>query len=255
MHATRLTTQRRRLDAPPALRMLDSQPPPRSEAAVRDMGRARLPIKIVALFVRVLFRAFFRVRVRGLENVPDGPYIACANHLGWADMFLALLFLPVEPRIYVVGERQVESISRSRTRIIRWLGIMIALDRAKPREAVGTMEDVLRRGGSLLLFPEGLLGSVEGSIHTLQHGAAHLSVLSGAPILPVGLTGTSELWLRRKMIMRIGQAIEPHAFEGDARARTRAMTGALEAAMRKLLPGDRDRARVKLLRRWLTGLF
>ena len=252
MEATRLT---RRLDVPRGLLVPDSEGPIKTDMAMRDMGRARPSIKFVAFLLRAVFRAFFRVRVRGMENVPGGPYIACANHLGWADMFLALLFLPVEPRIYVVGERQVESISRSRTRIIRWLGIMIALDRGKPREAVGVMEDVLRRGGSLLLFPEGRLGVVEGSIHPLQHGAAHLSVVSGAPILPVGLTGTSELWLGRKLIMRVGQPIKPEAFEGDSRVRTRAMTGALEAAMRKLLPGDRERSRVKLLRRWLTGLF
>src|SRR5215210_659002 len=115
---------------------------------MNTMGKASLSVKLFGIVVSGVFRLFFRVRVAGLENVPRGTYIVCANHLGWTDPFLVLLFLPMEPRVYILGERQVENISRFRTLIIRWLRIMIPLDREKPREAMGIMEDVLRRGGS-----------------------------------------------------------------------------------------------------------
>lgn len=218
-------------------------------------GRARWHVRLMWLLIRALFRLFFSVRVVGLQNVPRTPAIVCANHLGWADSFLVLLFFPVEPRIYVLGEEQVREISSFRTRVIDALQIMVDLDRSKPREALRTMQDVLRRGGSLLIFPEGRLGEEEGNLHELQHGAAHLSVFSGAPLVPVGLTGTSQLWLRRRLIMRIGKPIEPDRFSGDTRARLHDMTAKLEREMRALLPGDRERARVRLLRRWLTNLF
>ena len=110
-------------------------------------------------------------------------------------------------------------------------------------------------GGSLLIFPEGQLGYEEGKLQELKHGAAHLSVSSGAPIIPVGLTGTRELWLRCRLIVRIGKPIYPTDFEGESRDRIRAMTARLQGEMRKLLPGDAKQARVKLLRRWLTNLL
>ena len=33
------------------------------------------------------------------------------------------------------------------------------------------------------------------------------------PILPVGLTGTKQLWLRRRLTMRVGKPISPAEFE------------------------------------------
>jgi 1-acyl-sn-glycerol-3-phosphate acyltransferase len=216
---------------------------------------ARWYIKAFRLLIRGLFRVFFRIRVVGLENVPSTPCIVCANHLGWTDPFIVLLFSPVEPRIYILGEREVKQISTFRTTVINRLQIMVDLDRNKPREALRIMEDVLKRGGSLLIFPEGRLGKEEGVLQELQNGAAHLSVYAGVPLLPVGLTGTSELWLRRRLVMRIGGPIDPANFEGDMRTRIRAMTERLHHNMAALLPGDRDRTKVKLLRKWLTNLF
>jgi len=129
------------------------------------------------------------------------------------------------------------------------------LDRTKPVQALRIMQDMLKRGGSLLIFPEGRLGTEEGTINDLQQGAAHISQVSGVPLLPVGLTGTKELWLRRTLTMRIGQPIAPTTFEGDTHARVHDMTAALDRQMRALLPGDHERPRVKLLSKWLTGLF
>ncbi len=219
------------------------------------LSRARLPLRIFRGVLRAVFRLVFRVRVSGLEKVPHSPVIVCANHLGWTDPFLVLLFLPVEPRIYVLGEKEVRRISRFRRVIIDALRIMVPLDRGKPMQALRTMEGVLHKGGSLLIFPEGRLGEEEGGLGELQEGAAHLSQKSGVPLLPVGLTGTSKLWLRRGLTVRIGDPIAPQEFTGDLRTRLRSMTAELDASMRSLLPGDSEHARLRLLERWLTKLL
>jgi 1-acyl-sn-glycerol-3-phosphate acyltransferase len=117
------------------------------------------------------------------------------------------------------------------------------------------MEEVLHKGGSLLIFAEGHLGTEEGQLGELQQGAAHLSQKSGVPILPVGLTGTSKLWVRRTLTVRVGTPISPEDFAGDLRSRLHAMTDVLDASMRSLLPGDREHPRLRLLERWLTKLL
>jgi 1-acyl-sn-glycerol-3-phosphate acyltransferase len=229
--------------------------PRRTHTTGLNLARAGPWIRAFRLFVKFIFLLFFRVRVYGPENVPHGPAIVCANHLGWADAFLILLCLPVEPRIYVLGDRNVLNISNFRTRVINALRIMVPLDRNKPVEAVRLMESVLKRGGSLLIFPEGGLGTKEGALLELEPGAAYLSIRTGVPLLPVGLTGTGQLWLRRTLVVRIGRPIYPDGFAVDRDARVSDMTAELSTAMRALLPGDRERPRFKLLCDWLTNLF
>jgi 1-acyl-sn-glycerol-3-phosphate acyltransferase len=206
--------------------------------------------------LQLLFRIMFKVRVQGGANVPDSAVIVCANHLGWADVFLVLLFLPVEPRIYVLGEEQVKEISRARHFLIESLKVMIPLDRSKPMEALRTMKSVLSRGGSLLIFPEGHLGTEEGRLLPLQKGAAHLSLQSGTPLLPVGLTGPSKLWIRRHLTVRIGAPIHPDQYqEGAVHDRLEHMTERLSTELQTLLPGDAKLPNVRLLEKWLTKLF
>ena len=80
---------------------------PEAHLQAGNAARARWHIRAFKFVVRGIFRLFFRVRVVGLRNVPPTPAIICANHLGWADAFLVLLFFPLEPRVYVLGEQDV----------------------------------------------------------------------------------------------------------------------------------------------------
>jgi 1-acyl-sn-glycerol-3-phosphate acyltransferase len=229
--------------------------PPATRIQQGSAAPARLSVRVLRRVVRGIFRLVFRVRVIGLDQVPATPVIICANHLGWADMFLVLLFFPVEPRIYILGEQEVRTISPWRTRLIDRLEIMVALDRRNPLRAMRAMGDVLKRGGSLLIFPEGELGTAEGALLPLHEGAAHAGVVTGAPLLPVGLTGTRELWLRRTLTMRIGPPIDPSGVTGTTHERVAALTARLRVALLALLPGDRAHPRWKPLRAWLTKLF
>ncbi|HST05317.1 MAG TPA: lysophospholipid acyltransferase family protein [Chloroflexia bacterium] len=220
-----------------------------------DAAKSNWYVRAFRMVVRALFGVLFRVRVVGLKNVPGTHTIVCINHLGWTDVFLVLLFFPVEPRIYVMGEAEVKDISAFRRWVINSLQVFVMLDRSKPVLALRTMEDVLRRDGSILICPEGRLGTQEGQLQPLQQGAAHTSVITGVPLLPVGLTGPSQLWLRRTLVVRIGMPIAPEDFQGSSRERTHAMTDRLATEMQKLLPGDREKPRIKLLQRWLTKLL
>jgi 1-acyl-sn-glycerol-3-phosphate acyltransferase len=221
-----------------------------------DARPAPWRVKVSRLVLHGLFRLVFHVRVVGRANVPRTAAIICANHLGWTEAFLLIMFLPVEPRIYVLGEREGVLQNDFRTRTVNFFEIMIPLDRDRPLEALRLMADVLRRGGSLIIFPEGNLGTEEGTIQPLQPGAAQLSLMAKVPILPVGLTGTRELWLRRPLTLRIGPPLDPARFqEGSLRERINALTAALDAALRAQLPGDTAQPRWKPLRDWLTNLF
>lgn len=221
-----------------------------------NISRLQLRIRIVRLLLKLVFRIFFRVRVEGLYQMPNTPSIVAANHLGWADPFLVLLFLPVEPRIYILGEEQVKSISRFRTFFINRWRVMIPLNRSKPLEALRTMKKIVTEGGSLLIFPEGHLGETEGTLLPLQSGAAHISLQTGAPIVPVGLTGTSSLWLRKKLTIRVGAPLNPEDFNtGTTSNKVDAMTEDLANNMAPLIQPVTRKPRIRLLEKRLTNLF
>jgi len=71
-------------------------------------------------------------------------------------------------------------------------------------------EQVLRRGTALVIFPEGMR-SRRAKLQRSFSGAALVALRSGAPILPVGITGTEKLeslvWLfrRPKIVVNIGR--------------------------------------------------
>lgn len=217
--------------------------------------RATWQFRLVRLIARLIFSCLFRCQVVGVENVPRSPYIACMNHLGWSEGFSVVLFFPIEPRIYGLGERDVAERSRFRRWFFRQADIFISLDRDKPLEAVRAMESVLERGGALGIAPEGKLGKQEGTIGELQDGAAFLSVRTGVPLVPVGATGTLDLWLWKRLTLRVGKPVDPKQFRGDFRERVSEMTMRLDQELRGLLPGDSQNPRVKLLRKTLTNLF
>ena len=115
-----------------------------------DMRRATWQLRAFRLGVRAIFLLLFRVRITGWENLPERNAIMCINHLGWTEGFMTLLFLPVEPRIYGLGERQVAYIAPWRTKIINWLAIFIPLDRDSPRQALATSSSSELRGATYI---------------------------------------------------------------------------------------------------------
>jgi 1-acyl-sn-glycerol-3-phosphate acyltransferase len=73
--------------------------------------------------------------------------------------------------------------------------------------------DVLRRGGRLLVFVEGTR-SVNGTMQRAEPGIGFLARRSGAPILPVAISGTGRTsgrrgWLRRgEIVLRYGEPFQ-----------------------------------------------
>ena len=152
---------------------------------------------------RLVFRAFFRLRVIGVENVPrHGPGLVCCNHCSYMDPMLAAAALP----------RKVYSLSRKEVYqqpllgpFVRRLGA-VRLDRESLADK-GALETVLRimDGGDLcLIYPEGTR-SPDGSLQKPHNGAAFLAVKSGAPIIPMAIVGSYECWPRQRRFPRLGQ--------------------------------------------------
>jgi 1-acyl-sn-glycerol-3-phosphate acyltransferase len=225
-------------------------PPPKPVAEVWRPDLVALP-KLT--FRRRAFRAFFRkfakllvfvtlrARISGLENFPRrGPAIIVFNHLGDADAVLLFATLPFSP---IEGIGKIELYDHWLVGpVFRAYGI-IWVHRGQPdRKAIRAALNGLAEGRMLALAPEGRQ-SLTGALEEGEDGAAFLSMKSGAPIVPIAMTGLENnniyshlrSWKRAPVTLSVG---EPFFLQeqADRQKMMREGTRQIMESLARLLP-------------------
>ncbi len=140
----------------------------------------------------MLLRFGEKMTVEGLENIPaTGPAIIAPNHLSVHDSTVLLGVLPRLTRF--IGK--AEYVDDWTTRFAFLALGNIPVDRDNPDSGAAALDAaaaVLEAGDLFGIFPEGTR-SRDGLLHKGKTGAARLALRTGAPIIPVGLTGTDEM--------------------------------------------------------------
>jgi 1-acyl-sn-glycerol-3-phosphate acyltransferase len=213
--------------------------------------RASAAFRIARLVARALFDVLFRFDVKGRDNCPDTACVVIGNHLGWMDATSLLLLFPAEPRIHFLADPTSMMRNRPLWVLVRAVGGIVPVDRAQHGNVLlfSQVRRCLERGGVVALFPEGDFGPREGELLPFKKGFAYFAVESGVPVLPVGLAGMKDLWLGKRLVVRIGAPIPTAGKTVDEVLRLG------EDAVAKLVPPYVETGGRKPLRRWLTGLF
>jgi 1-acyl-sn-glycerol-3-phosphate acyltransferase len=146
-----------------------------------------------------------RVRVEGIENIPQGVCIFAANHISSID---PLTFIPVIPRrVAILVKKELFRIPIL-SRAMR-LSQFVAVDRAD-REAAASSVDVaverLKRGLSLAVYPEGTR-SPDGRLRPFKRGTFAMAIAAGVPIVPVSIVGAQRLMQKGSWKIRAGEAV------------------------------------------------
>jgi 1-acyl-sn-glycerol-3-phosphate acyltransferase len=144
-----------------------------------------------------LFKAIWRPDVEGLEHIPaEGPLILASNHLSFADSIVIPVVVP--RKVVFMAKSDYFTGPGLKGRAIKaWFnGLdMIPVDRDDNRSALAALDvalEVLRSGEAFGVYPEGTR-SRDGRLYRGRTGVAQLALVSGAPIVPVGLIGTERL--------------------------------------------------------------
>lgn len=203
--------------------------------------------KAALLTLRPVFSALWRIRARGVENIPSsGPAILAPNHTSVIDSFFMPATLP--RRITFVGK--AEYLDDWKTRwLFPALG-MVPIDRSggdASSRALDTAARLLEEGELFGIYPEGTRAR-DGLLHKGHTGAARLSLRTGAPIVPVGILGTRQVQPPdtpmpkpfRPVEIRFGRPIQPAASDSvsDTRMRLRQITDELMFEIRALTGQD-----------------
>jgi 1-acyl-sn-glycerol-3-phosphate acyltransferase len=166
---------------------------PEPQITEPDLGRYTLrgiPRRLVRRFLYVLFWVTIGYRVERIDQVPaDGAVIVVSNHLHNADPILTEVAFP-HP-IHYMAKKEVFNIPVVRL-ICRWVGAF-PVDRGKAdRSAIRRANAALRQGIAVGLFPEGTRSPTR-ALQRAHAGAGLLALTSGAPVLPLIVTGTEKL--------------------------------------------------------------
>jgi len=182
--------------------------------------------------------------VEGLENIPQsGSAILASNHISWVDpVFLACWLTPATGRpITWMGKSEAMRWPIVGT-FLRVNGVFGVKRGQADLEAFRLAEAALRSGGLLGIYPEGTR-SKNGRINRFHDGAGLLAIRSGAPLIPVAVSGTERLWAPGAILPRrvrsiklvIGKPLQLSAKPGE-RLTPVVVTARLHEAVNALLP-------------------
>jgi 1-acyl-sn-glycerol-3-phosphate acyltransferase len=140
-------------------------------------------------------RAVFRLRARGLENVPaEGGAVLAANHSSNFDPWP--LGLPLFPRRYLRFMAKSELYWFPLGQLLNAAGAFPVRRGQQDDEAIQTAVELCRQGEIVVMFPEGtrrrkgIRKKWEARAHT---GAARIARDAGVPLVPAAISGTHRL--------------------------------------------------------------
>jgi 1-acyl-sn-glycerol-3-phosphate acyltransferase len=195
-------------------------------ASPRATTTYRVLLRIVRLLGRGLFG--FRTEVHGSEHLPRdatgrlaGGWIAAGlPHRTWVDPFVVADNLPIEPRLVFFGDGRAIFRSRWRRWVFRRIGGVIPIWPGGGRAAIDShlaaATAALDAGAVLCLFPESGPATPPGTARPLGLGVAYFALRTGAPIVPIVLGGTHELYRGRRFRMDVLPAVTGRDLAGLA---------------------------------------
>lgn len=186
------------------LAILTSWIPPRGKLYVRwARGWSRCIIFLCGISVR------FETAAEA-EALPEAIFMP--NHESALDILV--LFLAIRHDVRFLAKASIFRIPLFGWSM--WLAGFIPIDREKgesAREAWGELTDRLRKGASILVFPEGTR-SRTGALGPFKKAGFLLAMRSGLPIVPIGISGSREVVGRgslrvrpRLVTVRVGRPI------------------------------------------------
>jgi 1-acyl-sn-glycerol-3-phosphate acyltransferase len=194
-------------------------------------------IKGVMFFVRAVG---VKVRVEGLERIPEGVCLFVANHTSAADAPAVVGAIP--RRIAVLLKES----------LFKWPIVgqafrsahFIPVNRSARDAAIASVEkatEAMKAGQSFLIYPEGTR-SPDGRLQEFKKGAVVMAIKAGVPIVPMICSGAHRVMEKRSLVIHPGEIVVEFLTPIDASKypleERDALNDAVHDAMAAALPPD-----------------
>ncbi|MBA3359331.1 MAG: 1-acyl-sn-glycerol-3-phosphate acyltransferase [Thermoleophilaceae bacterium] len=150
----------------------------------------------VRALLQPFLQIFFRLRRGGRHHVPSRGVLLASNHRSFLDPFV--IGCCVRRPIYFMAKREL-----FQNRLVGWilnaLGAFPVRRGESDEQSMVTALALLERGEAVVIFPEGTRHR-SGPLHPPRRGVGRLALESGAPVVPVAVTGTERA--RKGLLLR-----------------------------------------------------
>ena len=179
-----------------------------SEGEKKEIGLTQgkmswsLVVFMHALLRRIL-RLFFNLEVKGIEHIPEPPFIITPNHCSNIDGFVmgGVVPLAVFKKLYFQGYRAY--FTNPLTSLFARIAHVISIDpETHLMKALQLSSYVLGQRRSLCIFPEGGR-SPDGELTEFKKGVILLAKEHHVPVVPVRIRGTFEVLPRGAKFPRL----------------------------------------------------
>jgi len=194
--------------------------------------------KIAYAVVYPLFSLLYGVKISGRGNLPKSGAIICSNHTDNIDpIFAALATGPSMPLNFMAKTELFKH--KLIGAFLRGLGAFPVNRRERDVGAIKRGIEILKRGGRLLMFPEGTRVKNHEIDGEVKAGISLLAMKSGCPLVPVYITGNKKMF-RKKTLIIIGEPITADASAPDGPADYKELASRVFAEILKLGGTDHD---------------
>ena len=188
--------------------------------------------------VRALAAFLAPWRLEGAENIPrSGGYILVANHINWKDP--PWIEFALGHAIRYMGKRELFETPVIGF-LLRGIGAFPVRRGEADRAALRMALNVIAAGQPLGFFAEGHR-SESGQLIRGHPGVAYVAQRSGAPIVPLAVSGTPRARLgafwRRDILLRVGEQFRASDLDVDPHD-AQAVTDAIMRRIAALLPPE-----------------
>jgi 1-acyl-sn-glycerol-3-phosphate acyltransferase len=177
---------------------------------------------------RAYLRIFYRLDVRGLENIPlEGPVVLSANHVSNIDP--VMIGCSIDRVVHYMAKSELFR-CKYNAKILGWLNAFPVKRGSNDRTALKKSIEILSQGGVLGIFPEGARRH-DGIIGKGHPGAAFVALKTDAKIVPIGIVSAFKLY--KPVYLNIGNPISLEQYK-DERTSTEIVNKVTEHLMERI---------------------
>ncbi len=193
-----------------------------SEISNINIDKEAKILKMAEKILRPLFNAYFKLEVKGLENIPTTNCIIAPNHQSFLDANLVSSALPYEilKNTYFLAT-DVYFQSKIMKKIAANANIITVNIDKNLKAVLQKLEYLLSEGKNVLIFPEGAI-TRDGKVGPFKNAFAILSKQLNVPIVPVTIKGANDAfpWGQklpkpRKISITFSEAVYPEDLNYD----------------------------------------
>lgn len=157
----------------------------------------------IKFMLKITNLIMFRVKVIGKENIEDGKaYIMAPNHISNWDPPVVVAETKRND-MYILAKEELYI-----NKFVCWLAkktkVLPVKRGSHDTSLMKKTVKALKENHLVLLFPEGTRNGIEKR-GKIQNGAVLMNLMSGAPIIPIGIQAKEKYKFRSKVIINIGK--------------------------------------------------